>query len=601
MGFYIRKSISVGPFRFNLSNSGVGLSAGVKGFRIGSGPRGNYVHIGRGGLYYRSTLGGVYASRSGTKPSINQTPERNQPVLSTETLQDVETGDVLNMRPTNGSDIVEQINAKMQQLSLWPWVFMLGVMFSVMIISGKPTGNPFGFFFFLFTLLITAILARYDHLRKTVVIMYDLEDGAIGPFKNFIEEFDKLSTSENIWNVDTAGRTSDWKRNAGASHLVTRKSARLIYSVPRVLKTNIAVPAIIGGRQNIHFFPDVALVVQGKRVGAVSYDELNVLWSTSTFIEAESVPSDAQIIGYTWRYVNKKGGPDRRFNNNRQIPKVLYQEMGLQSPDGLQKILQFSRLQDHGAFDGALAGLRNMIFDLKQLAIEAPQLNETETPVAVPFIDLAVATKQNVNNVRLDKFATYSEEAQRLAIDQSNFWEYRLTIELLRTRLGPVIFRWKELQNGQYTKTLTPVPMGQMPDWCKGHLDELQDITSGITNIMNERLSAAWGLPGQPGDAEQIRQACEAFTDCAQRALHWEEAIRFASVSPYFKDVRELLIGIAGRVLIQMERVYEELSRIFLQDEPSGTFNISLTVDLPDGWATRFNAAMDKAITSVRR
>ena len=115
MGFYIRKSISVGPFRFNLSNSGVGLSAGVKGFRIGSGPRGNYVHIGRGGLYYRSTLGGVYASRSGTKPSINQTPERNQPVLSTETLQDVETGDVLNMRPTNGSDIVEQINAKMQQ------------------------------------------------------------------------------------------------------------------------------------------------------------------------------------------------------------------------------------------------------------------------------------------------------------------------------------------------------------------------------------------------------------------------------------------------------------------------------------------------------
>ena len=37
MGFYIRKSISAGPFRFNLSGSGLGMSVGVKGLRIGSG------------------------------------------------------------------------------------------------------------------------------------------------------------------------------------------------------------------------------------------------------------------------------------------------------------------------------------------------------------------------------------------------------------------------------------------------------------------------------------------------------------------------------------------------------------------------------------
>ncbi|MFQ2071491.1 DUF4236 domain-containing protein [Aeromonas veronii] len=56
MGLYLRKSVSVGPFRFNLSKSGVGVSAGVKGLRIGTGPRGNYVHIGMGGLYYRKSL-----------------------------------------------------------------------------------------------------------------------------------------------------------------------------------------------------------------------------------------------------------------------------------------------------------------------------------------------------------------------------------------------------------------------------------------------------------------------------------------------------------------------------------------------------------------
>lgn len=55
MGFYLRKSISAGPFRFNLSGSGLGLSVGVKGYRVGTGPRGNYVHMGRDGLYYRAS------------------------------------------------------------------------------------------------------------------------------------------------------------------------------------------------------------------------------------------------------------------------------------------------------------------------------------------------------------------------------------------------------------------------------------------------------------------------------------------------------------------------------------------------------------------
>ena len=69
MGFYIRKSFRAGPVRLNLSKSGLGLSAGVKGFRVGSGPRGNYVHAGRGGLYYRKNLGSNTKYRSTSQNS----------------------------------------------------------------------------------------------------------------------------------------------------------------------------------------------------------------------------------------------------------------------------------------------------------------------------------------------------------------------------------------------------------------------------------------------------------------------------------------------------------------------------------------------------
>ena len=56
MGFYLKKGFNISPARVDLSKAGVGVSIGGKGLRFGSGPKGNYVHAGRGGFYYRRSL-----------------------------------------------------------------------------------------------------------------------------------------------------------------------------------------------------------------------------------------------------------------------------------------------------------------------------------------------------------------------------------------------------------------------------------------------------------------------------------------------------------------------------------------------------------------
>jgi len=50
--------------------------------------------------------------------------------------------------------------------------------------------------------------------------------------------------------------------------------------------------------------------------------------------------------------VNKNGGPDRRFNDNRQIPICLYSEYTLTSDTGVYEVVTTSQ---QGAMDG-LAG-----------------------------------------------------------------------------------------------------------------------------------------------------------------------------------------------------------------------------------------------------
>ena len=68
MGFYLRKSFRAGPIRFNLSKRGIGASIGVTGARIGMSSEGRaYVHGGRGGLYYRKSLGTGGGARSGDR------------------------------------------------------------------------------------------------------------------------------------------------------------------------------------------------------------------------------------------------------------------------------------------------------------------------------------------------------------------------------------------------------------------------------------------------------------------------------------------------------------------------------------------------------
>jgi hypothetical protein len=346
------------------------MSVGVKGFRVGSGPRGNYIHMGRGGLYYRASLDGErpQAARANLSPSQTfSTPA----TTGYYTKQQIETGNALDMKPSNGSDIVDQINQKLQVFRLWPLALVAGAIASLSLLS-NPGAAPIALALAGLAVAGSIVLARWDQSRRTVILMYDLDEHAESTAKKFSEEFDSLAGASRIWNVNTAQRTADLKRNAGAGQLLSRNIVSLTYGVPSVVKTNVSVPAIIGGRQNVYFFPDVALVMNGNLVGAISYDQLETYWNTTIFIERDGVPRDSVVVGRTWRFVNKNGGPDRRFNNNHQIPEVQYQQLGIRGPGSFQKLLQISKVADRSSFDEALNAMSKKVEQLKKIALPSP-------------------------------------------------------------------------------------------------------------------------------------------------------------------------------------------------------------------------------------
>lgn len=90
------------------------------------------------------------------------------------------------------------------------------------------------------------------------------------------------------------------------------------------------------------FLPDKLIIIQGSKIGALNYTDITSSSHTTRFVESEGVPRDSQVVGQTWEYVNKSGGPDKRFRNNRQLPICLYGKLELTSTSGLNTVIMYS-------------------------------------------------------------------------------------------------------------------------------------------------------------------------------------------------------------------------------------------------------------------
>ena len=372
MGFFLRKSVRVGPLRFNLSKSGIGVSTGIRGLRVGMGPRGNYVHMGLGGLYYRTTLRPDPASEAGLRPTASPIPGES---ISVGPMEAIESSSTLRMVDSSSTTLLEELNSKRSRIRIWPFVAFLAGAFVVLLLVMKMTAwivVP------LAILLAGGVFAAYmvDQLTKTVVILYDFDSEMAAAFERLHQIASQIGACAGAWQIDARGNVHDPKYHAGAGQVVTRSRISAGEASPPYVTTNVPIFGIRMRALTLYFFPDRALVYGASGVGAVSYDDLGIVINERQFIEEGTVPHDAKVVGRTWRYVNRKGGPDRRFSDNREIPICLYEELWFNTPSGLNELIQVSRV----GIGEALSASIQVIADLSVRAAAQPKMPTGRVP-----------------------------------------------------------------------------------------------------------------------------------------------------------------------------------------------------------------------------
>ncbi len=324
MGFYFRKSVNLGGLRFNFSKSGVSVSTGVKGFRIGSGPRGNYIQMGRNGVYYKKTWGNS-KSRANEHNNTQNIKKYNQnnytPKSENEDLDEYTTEEICD---SSSIELVEEIKNNYSKITL-KWFSLLFV---------------FNIYLFILSFIIFAYL---DYKRKNTIIFYDIDEETEARLQQFYDAFDEITKCKRKWYILSKNYNFDSKYNAGASSLVNRKDIIIANKVPKYIKTNVKIPCIPVGKQKLYFFPDKILIIEGKKVGALSYKNLGISVTNGNFIETEMKPWDGTVVDYTYKYVNKSGGPDRRFANNPRYPIMSYSYINFYGDNGFNECIMLSK------------------------------------------------------------------------------------------------------------------------------------------------------------------------------------------------------------------------------------------------------------------
>lgn len=364
MGLYFRKAISVGPLRFNLSQRGIGVSAGIPGFRIGSGPRGNYVHMGANGIYYRAALAPSGSRQAHPAPSSIPAIAQTDPAIPDGTAGptvEIESADVSRLVDSSSADLLNEMRLKKSRPRYLYAALAASIVAMWFAFATLPGIWP------LIVLAVSIALCVYTHLRdlvaRTVVLFYDLDEPMARAFEGVQSAGKHLATARGFWHVQGQADVHDRRYHAGASNLSALGDSHVSFASPTFLRTNVDVFSIPVGRQTLYFFPDRLLIADAKGIGALSYKELSVDVIPTRFIEERAVPSDTQVVDQTWRYLNKNGTPDRRFRDNRQLPVCQYSKIHLTTSSGLNEMVMVSRPELAQYFHDHLAHIRSRIPD----------------------------------------------------------------------------------------------------------------------------------------------------------------------------------------------------------------------------------------------
>ncbi len=331
-----RKSIKLGcGVRINISSSGIGYSIGTRGFRTSVSPRGKIsttVSVPKFGLSYR--VGSKHKSTQRTSQHFTQN-NTVDPTLG-DTVSTV-SADINNFQTAEYEDILKRLKKAISEQAIAaafaifsPFAYLFLVMY-----FSLPTAV-----FWILT-AISIVIAVIISKKVAVDMDYEMDEETKANYDSYCAAWGLINKSQGKRQQIRSTHVNDSRYHSGASSVVSLKPIKISNKLPSFMKTNVYTYCITTDSEKLIVFPDKLLIIRGSKIGAINYDDIHISYEKQN-ITGGDVYGDSEVVGHTWKYVNRNGTPDKRFKNNRQMRICKCGQITLSSESGLNVIIILS-------------------------------------------------------------------------------------------------------------------------------------------------------------------------------------------------------------------------------------------------------------------
>jgi len=212
----------------------------------------------------------------------------------------------------------------------------------------------FAIFFFASLFVTWPILHLHRKKKETIYLYYDISPEKEQEIQDFYDACSSLAESEKVWHKYNENYHGDPKRHSGTMASISRSDVTIYNGYVPKIHTNIDIMTACMGGLIVYFFPDAIYYTEYGELCAIPYEDLEITICENQFRESQHIPSDAEVLGHVWKYVNADGGPDRRFNDNRRIPVLKYRGVKIEDNDNFSLEFLVSNFEIGGEFANAL-------------------------------------------------------------------------------------------------------------------------------------------------------------------------------------------------------------------------------------------------------
>jgi hypothetical protein len=372
MGFRFQRRVTLFPgVRLNFSRGGVSASIGPRGASVTVGPRGSTLNLGipGTGLSFRQQLSGQNGNGVPTPPRLQ--PETLPPSPSTGpaveptlpagavAIQSAPVAEVTSDGLAALKALIKEAAAERNALAQ-----SIPVARTELNKAERRLRRAQHWFFGLFIKSKVperqaAVEAKAAELKAQeerasgafIDAEFALDESTRAAFSQLCEAFVAVAGCERIWDVTTEVENDRKRTRSSASMSVQRQPVPFSVHEDPVLQTETQVLRLHNANgADLLVYPGFLLMEDHADFALIDLRDIALEFGRIRFIETDPVPSDSQVVDYTWAKCNKDGSPDKRFANNYRIPVAAYGELSIQSATGINERYQFSSVEKSEAF-----------------------------------------------------------------------------------------------------------------------------------------------------------------------------------------------------------------------------------------------------------